>query len=42
MKNTVREGITLSEEDANEYDRLKKEYENFHRLQYIYKIRLNS
>lgn len=37
-----REGIQISEEDAELYDRYKAEYEYNNRLQYIYKILLNS
>ena len=38
----IRDGIEISEEDAVEYDRLIADAEYYDRLQYVYKIKLNS
>lgn len=38
----IREGIEISDEDAIAYDKFKAEEEGFDRLQYVFKIKLNS
>lgn len=38
----IREGIEMSEEDAQLYDSLEQQADYYDRLQYIYKIKLNS
>lgn len=38
----IREGIEISDEDAALYDKYKAEEEYYDRLQYVYKIKLNS
>jgi hypothetical protein len=38
----VREGIEMSDEDAALYDKHKAAIEYYDRLQYVYKIKLNS
>lgn len=38
----IREGIQITHEDAAEYDRIQAEIEHYDRLQYVYKIKLNS
>lgn len=37
-----RKNIEMTDEDAAEYDRLMEKYTEYDRLQYVYKIRLNS
>lgn len=38
----TRNGIEISEEDAKEYDRLMNLHDYYDRLQYVFKIKLNS
>ncbi len=38
----IREGIEISQEDANRYDELMLKATYYDKLQYIYKIKLNS
>lgn len=38
----VREGINISDKDAELYDKYKNESAYYDRLQYVYKIKLNS
>lgn len=38
----IRKSINISEEDAKEYDRLIELSEYYDRLQYVFKIKLNS
>lgn len=42
MNKIERAGVLMSAEDAAEYDKLKQEYEYCDRLQYVFKIKLNS
>jgi hypothetical protein len=38
----IREGIEISEKDAKRYDELKIQAEFYDKMQYIFKIKLNS
>lgn len=38
----IREGVEVSEADATLYDKYKEEEDYYDRLQYVYKIKLNS
>ena len=38
----IREGVNISEKDAQLYDKYKEEAEYYNRIQYVYKILLNS
>ena len=42
MNQMMCDGILMSIEDAQEYNNLKEEYQHYDRLQYIFKIKLNS
>lgn len=37
-----REGIMISDEDAQQYDKLKEQATYYDKLQYVYKIKMNS
>jgi hypothetical protein len=38
----IREGVNMTDEDAALYDKYKDEEDYYDRLQYVYKIKLNS
>lgn len=38
----TRNGVQMSNEDADQYDKLNHQQNYYDRLQYVYKIKLNS